>query len=175
MHKCLGGWGVEGGDFMAYVYVADLLQGFWGSNVFFFFIIIICPLFLFFFFQGGGGRERGGGVERGIHVEPPPPPPPLTPHPSRLLASFPWFRLTQRYIAMLCIPKTNERLTLQHCGILACHPQGFFFFSLSCSGYLGWVGGGGGEVVGLGLLFFFFFFCLFFHFEILSKNVCTEI
>lgn len=36
MHKCLRG--VEGGDFMAYFYVADLLQGFLGSNVFILFL-----------------------------------------------------------------------------------------------------------------------------------------
>lgn len=41
MHNCWGGLedgGREGeGDFMADFYVADLLQGFWGSNVLWFF------------------------------------------------------------------------------------------------------------------------------------------
>lgn len=41
MHKCVGG--VEDGDFMAYFYVADLMQGFWDPMFFYLF------LFLFYF------------------------------------------------------------------------------------------------------------------------------
>lgn len=39
MHKCSRG--VEDGDLMAYFFVADLLQGFLGSNVFLFLVFFV--------------------------------------------------------------------------------------------------------------------------------------